>query len=90
MDKIIISGKQYAGMLHAIGGAIKRKPYRNYYNTGRVPCAMWDDLVSKKLTVRGYRGQLGGYFYFLTKKGLDYLIAEKRGMKGNVSGKRND
>ncbi len=70
-----ISEKTHENMIHMTGLSYKRKPFRNYYNSGYQKLESLDVLVSKELaTVRNVGEQNGGYYYHLTKKGFKYML----------------
>lgn len=48
------------------------RPYRNYYFTG-APDEEWDIIVSAGYANHGEQNTYGGYTYWLTRKGLNYL-----------------
>ena len=48
------------------------RPYRNYYATGKSD-EDWDMLVAAGYAKRGDKNQHGGYTYWLTREGLDWL-----------------
>lgn len=54
------------------------RPYRNYYTTGR-NCDDWDVMVAAGYAEHGEMNQHGGYTFWLTRAGLDWL-GEKLGM----------
>lgn len=72
----MINPKQAEMMAHAIGlQSNKRKPYRNYYNTGWTKDSDWDDLVKKGLaTHRNTDKERGGHYYHLSDKGLEFVL----------------
>ena len=81
---------EYIGLMkHCIGLDRKRpytrhgkkfyRPYRNYYSTGKSQ-AGWEELTQAGYAERGERNSHGGYLYWLTRAGLDYL-GEKIGVK---------
>lgn len=55
------------------------RPYRNYYTTGKNQGG-WEEMVSAGYADRGEKNQYGGYTYWLTRAGLDWL-GEKLGVK---------
>lgn len=48
------------------------RPYRNYFYTGSYHDD-WDNLVLAGYAEQGDRNQHGGYTYWLTREGLDWL-----------------
>lgn len=48
------------------------RPYRNYYATGKEH-EDWDIMVSAGYAKRGEENSHGGYTYWLTRVGLDWL-----------------
>ncbi len=48
------------------------RPYRNYFYTGSYHDD-WDALVCAGYAKQGERNQHGGYTYWLTREGLDWL-----------------
>lgn len=55
------------------------RPYRNYYTTGKNHDA-WDMMVFAGYAERGEQNSHGGYTYWLTRSGLDWL-GEKLGIR---------
>lgn len=55
------------------------RPYRNFFTTGK-DHDDWDALVSTGYAKRGEQNQHGGYTYWLTREGLDWL-GNELGMK---------
>lgn len=53
-------------------------PYRNYYTTGG-PDEDWDVMVLAGYAERGEKNSYGGYTFWLTREGLDWL-GEELGM----------
>ncbi|MDO4314094.1 MAG: hypothetical protein Q4C52_13515 [Eubacteriales bacterium] len=49
------------------------RPYRNYYVTGRRPDEYWDMMVAAGYAERGEQNSHGGFTYWLTRVGLDWL-----------------
>lgn len=72
----MLSIKQVENIAHAIGlQGRKRKPYRNYYNTGRDKCPSWDDLVKRGLaTHRDVGKEMGSHYYHLSDKGFEFVL----------------
>ena len=48
------------------------RPYRNYFSTGR-DCEDWEVMESAGYAERGRQNQHGGYMFWLTRAGLDWL-----------------
>jgi len=71
MDKF--TTKQISEMLHAKGYRIEKKVDRNYFNTG-IKCSGWENLVENGYATRKeVHEELGGVYYYLTKKGETLL-----------------
>lgn len=51
------------------------KPYRNYYSTGASD-EEWDMMVSAGYAKRGEKNSHGGYMFWLTREGMDWLGKE--------------
>lgn len=51
------------------------RPYRNYYSTG-APDEEWDIMVSAGYAKHGEQNSHGGYTYWLTREGMDWLGKE--------------
>lgn len=74
--------KKLSKAVHCIGMDRKRpytrhgkmfyRPYRNYYSTGKVD-EDWEELVSEGYAKRGDENQHGGYTFWLTRAGLDWV-----------------
>ena len=63
-------------MSHAMGlNSRNKKPYRNYYNTGRHINRSWEDLKENGLAIRDDTSpQMGGYYYHISDYGLRYVL----------------
>ena len=72
----IVSSKQLNEMTHALGlSRGRKKPYRNYFNTGKEECKDWNNLVKQGLaTHRKSPPEMGGNYYHISDKGLEYVI----------------
>lgn len=51
------------------------RPYRNYYATGKNH-NNWDDMVAAGYADHSEKNSHGGYTYWLTRSGLDWLGKE--------------
>ncbi len=58
--------------LHVRHGMRFYRPYRNYYATGR-NYEWWEVMESAGYAERGEQNQYGGYTFYMTRSGLDWL-----------------
>lgn len=76
MDELIELAKHFIGLdrkkPYIRHGKKFYKPYRNYFCSGKNHDDL-DNLVSTGYAERGEENQHGGYTYYLTRKGLDWL-----------------
>jgi hypothetical protein len=73
MNDIKLTVKQIKEMKHALGGDISETSYRNYYNSS-IESESWNELVQLGMAVKRDKGkELGGIYYFVTKKGIQIL-----------------
>lgn len=63
-----LSDYQIGKLIHAFGLDYSRKPYRNYYFSGKQKDSEWDDMVVKGYAEKEMRDD--GIYYFGTLKGL--------------------
>ncbi|MDE5696592.1 MAG: hypothetical protein K2I96_04145 [Lachnospiraceae bacterium] len=56
-------------------GKLFYRPYRNYYASGKNH-EEWDLMVDAEYAKRGEANSHGGYIYYMTRKGLDWLGKE--------------
>lgn len=56
-------------------GKLFYRPYRNYFASGKKHME-WDLMVDAEYAKRGDENSHGGYIYYMTRKGLDWLGKE--------------
>lgn len=75
-NKYIVLAKHCIGLdrkkPYARHGRMFYRPYRNYFSTGK-NYADWDMMVSAGYAERGEQNQHGGYTFYLTRAGMDWL-----------------
>lgn len=72
-DDIKLTVKQIREMRHALGNDISETSYRRYYNSVE-ESESWNELVELGMAIKRDRGkELGGIYYFVTKKGINTL-----------------
>lgn len=52
------------------------KPYRNYYDAGGRDVDIWNDMYKLGYAGRGKKDRYGGYMFWMTREGLDWLGTE--------------
>jgi len=78
---------QIGNITHALGLNYRKIPFRNRYNTGNNIDESWENLVQKEYaTKRVTCMELGGCYYHLSKKGLQYVLDNKDifGLDGRI------